>query len=78
MLVKKIKKFGKAWFICPHCEKKQESIIRWEICPVPFEYDFKSEKWEMKDVETGDVDDWACPECDGVLDIPKKMLKEIF
>lgn len=73
-----VKKFGEGWFICPSCGQKQTSVSRWEIASVGYEYDFETQNWEMKDVESGDFEDWACPECGTALLLPEKLLEKIY
>jgi len=73
-----VKKIGKNWFICPNCKNKQTSINRWETASVVYEYDFESKNWEMRDVEGGDFEDWACSECGAVLVLPEELLEQIY
>jgi hypothetical protein len=75
----KVKKFGEGWFICPSCGQKQVSINRWETASVCYEYDFEIKNLEMRDmVESGDFEDWTCPECGAVLVLPEKLLEQIY
>jgi len=75
--IKAVKDFNGKTYTCPHCKEKQESINQWQTCSVGYEYDFDNRSWEMKDINDGDFEAWACPSCGVDLSIPKKMEKII-
>jgi predicted RNA-binding Zn-ribbon protein involved in translation (DUF1610 family) len=76
--IKEVKIWVKNWFVCPHCEEKQESIGRWETASVGYEYAFENKNWEIKDIEGGDFEDWFCPNCGGLLILPEGLLEQIY
>jgi len=57
------------YFICPHCHKKQTSVIEWETESVAYKVDFKTKDLEEVDKITGDFENFTCVECGEDFDI---------
>ena len=74
---KRVRKVMGDWYICPHCGNKQDTIVEWQTCSVSYAYHLPSKNWEQKEIDGGDFESWACPECDGDLILPEKLLKRI-
>ena len=75
-MIKKIKNFDGKGFTCPECKQYKKSITQWQTCSVGYEYTFENEQWEQRDIEGGDHEAWACPDCGEDILMSKKMEEE--
>lgn len=65
-------KIYKSHYICPGCQKKQNTVIQWSTVSVADEIDLKTEEAEEVDKVAGDHESFNCPECKH--EIPNDMI----
>lgn len=67
-------------FICPHCKKKQFSVLESQEGYQTYEYNFEAKQWDTKYDFEGQNCSWQCPECNQDITpdvLPKSVQKEL-
>jgi rubredoxin len=88
MQTKKVNKFTKEYFICPHCGSKENSFIHWETASIAWLHTIKKDKHhdsnESNDINepisvvNGEFENWSCPNCRQNIDLPQCIIDNVI
>lgn len=71
-----MKKKTQRSYICPFCRKKNTSILQWQTISAKYEYDLvKCRYSDILRTEGGDIECWACSNCEHELS--RELVKKL-
>jgi len=65
----------KTSYVCPHCKKEQNTILRWQTASVCDEIDLDNGNYDDVDMVYGDFEKYSCPECG--KDLPFELAEQL-